>query len=86
MNKITLIRFAWLRRTIVCALEYEGKKICNTTSQKKTMLAPGIYDNGGDGFHNLTWFAANDLRMDKWGRLYLMRVLTTQTINTVTII
>jgi hypothetical protein len=86
MSNIELIRYGFFYKNINCALIFGVKRICNTTSKKSTMLPPGVYDNGGAGFHDLTWFIANDLRMDKWGKLYLMRILVAENITTVTII
>jgi hypothetical protein len=85
-TNIDLIRFGFFRRNIVCALEFNQKKICQTTTTKINMLPVGVYDNGGAGFHDLTWFTAHDLRMDKWGKLYLLRILAAENITTITII
>jgi hypothetical protein len=86
MATLLLIRYATLKKNSLTAIEFNNERICTATSLTSTLIAPGIYSDPPNDFSDLSWFDANDLRMDKTQKFKLLTILTDYTITQITVI
>ena len=86
MNELLIIRYRVTRLNSISSIQFNNNSIVTATSSLPVVLASGVYLSPPLDFSDLSWFLSNDLRIDKFSRAKLLRLLINFPIEKVTVI